>query len=66
MPNTTGLTEYILAVLTTDKTFIGGGGCHIFYLENNEQLQQKALLISKCVGGMVHGISEETLIVVKH
>lgn len=61
-----GIKEYILAILTTDKTVQGGGGCPIFYVENNDDLQQKALLISKSVGGMVHGISKETLIIVKH
>jgi len=61
-----GLSEYTLAVLTTDKNMSPVGGCPIFYADNDEDLQQKALLMSKCVSGMVHQITKGTLIIVKH
>ena len=61
-----GLSEYTLAVLTTDKNMSPVGGCPIFYADNDEDLQQKALLMSKCVSGMVHQITDEVLIVVRH
>ena len=61
-----GITEYSLAVITTDKSIQVGGGCPIFYANDNEDLQKKAMLMSKCVGGMVHAISDNTLIIVKH
>ena len=43
-----------------------GGGCPIFYADNNDDLQKKAMLMSKCVGGMVHALTDNILIVVKH
>ena len=61
-----GITEYSLAVITTDKNMQIGGGCPIFYADNNEDLQKKAMLMSKCVGGMVHALTDNILIVVKH
>ncbi|WP_420330405.1 capping complex subunit for YIEGIA, partial [Metaclostridioides mangenotii] len=42
------------------------GGCPIFYAKDENELQNKAMLISKCVGGMVHDMTNGTLIVVKH
>ena len=61
-----GITEYSLAIITTDNTLQVGGGCPIFYANDNDDLQNKAMLMSKCVGGMVHAISDNILIVVKH
>ena len=61
-----GITEYSLAVITTDKNLQIGGGCPIFYADNNDDLQKKAMLMSKCVGGMVHALTDNILIVVKH
>lgn len=61
-----GITEYSLAVITTDKNLQVGGGCPIFYASDNDDLQEKAMLMSKCVGGMVHAISDNILIIVKH
>lgn len=61
-----GLSEYTLAVLTTDKNMSPVGGCPIFYADNDDDLQQKALLMSKCVSGMVHQLAKGTLIIVKH
>ncbi|QJA09265.1 hypothetical protein HF520_09980 [Romboutsia sp. CE17] len=66
MGNNVGLNEFTLAVITTDKNMNPVGGCPIFYANDNDDLQNKALLMSKCVSGMVHQISEGTLIIVKH
>ncbi len=61
-----GITEYSLAIITTDKNLQVGGGCPIFYANDNDDLQNKAMLMSKCVSGMVHAISDNILIIVKH
>ena len=66
MGNNIGLNEYTLAIITTDKNMEPVGGCPIFYANDDEDLPNKALLMSKCVTGMVHQISKETLIIVKH
>lgn len=66
MGNNTSLTEYTLAILTTDKNLQSGGGCPIFHANDNKDLQHKAMLMAKSVGGMVHELTKGTLIVVKH
>ncbi|MEG0050830.1 MAG: hypothetical protein RR712_01515 [Terrisporobacter sp.] len=55
-----------MAVITTDKSMNTIGGCPIFYAKNDEELQKRAMLFAKCVNGMVHEITDEVLIVVKH
>lgn len=61
-----GLNEYTLAVITTNKEMKSVGGCPIFYAENEKDLQHKAMLMAKCVSGMVHDMTNGTLIIVKH
>lgn len=61
-----GLNDYTLAIITTDKNMQNSGGCPIFYANDNKDLQHKAMLMAKCVGGMVHDMTNGTLIVVKH
>lgn len=66
MGNNVGLNEYTLAIITTNKNMSPVGGCPIFYADDDKDLQNKALLMSKCVSGMVHQIEKGTLIIVKH
>lgn len=61
-----GINSYTLAVITTDKNMNVVGGCPIFYANDDDDLQNKAMLMAKCVDGMVHQISDEVLIVVRH
>ena len=61
-----GINSYTLAVITTDKNMNTSGGCPIFYANNDDDLQNKAMLMAKCVDGIVYQISDEILIVVKH
>lgn len=62
----TSMTEYTLGVITMDKNMKQIGGCPIFYAENEDELQHKAMLMAKNVGGMVHDMTKGTLIIVKH
>ncbi len=61
-----GLNEYTLAIITTNKDMKSGGSAPVFYANDNKDLQNKAMLMAKCVGGMVHDMTNGTLIVVKH
>ena len=61
-----GITDYTLGIITTDKNMEPVGGCPTIYANDNKDLQNKAMLIAKSVGGMVHAINKETLIIVKH
>lgn len=65
MGTNVGINEYTLAIITTNKN-MKSGGCPVFYAENNKDLQHKAMLMAKCVGGMVHDMTNGTLIIVKH
>ena len=56
-----GITDYTLGIITTDKNMKPVGGCPIIYANDNKDLQ-----MAKSVGGMVHAITKETLIIVKH
>lgn len=66
MGKNVGINSYTLAVITTDKNMNTVGGCPIFYANDDDDLQSKAMLMAKCVDGMVHQISDEVLIVVRH
>lgn len=55
-----------LAIITTDKNMNTIGGCPVFYANNDDELQKRAMLFAKCVNGMVHQITDEVLIVVRH
>lgn len=66
MGSNIGINEYTLAIITTDKSMTISGGCPIFYAQDNKELQKKAMLMAKSVGGMVHDMTNGTLIVVKH
>ena len=61
-----GITDYTLGIITTDKNMKTVGGCHTIYENDNKDLKNKDMLIAKSVGGMVHAINKETLIIVKH
>lgn len=55
----------ILAVITLSKENIAGGA-PIFVEPTKEKLQQTALTLEKILDAMVHELSEETLIIVRH
>lgn len=66
MGNDISINSYTLALITTDKNMNTVGGCPVFYAKDDDDLQKQALLVAKCMDGMVHQISEEVLIVVRH
>lgn len=56
----------ILAIVTTDKGQIGGGGVPFFYCQNADEQQQVAFTLEKCLDAVVHEITPNTMIIVKH
>lgn len=56
----------ILAIVTTDKEQIGGGGVPIFYCNNADEQQHIAFTLEKCLDAIVHEITSQTYIIVKH
>lgn len=60
-----GITDATLAIVTTDKE-MKSTNVPIFYAENEKELQERGLIISKTMGGMVHDVLHGTLIIVRH
>ena len=42
-----GITDYTLGIITTDKSMKTVGGCPIIYADDNDDLQNKAMLMAK-------------------
>ena len=57
------INDFTLAIITTDKNMTSSGG---FYASDDDDMQNKDMLMAKCVDGVVHEIAKETLIIVKH
>ncbi|RAT95108.1 hypothetical protein [Brevibacillus sp. Leaf182] len=55
----------ILAVITTNKDRIAGG-VPIFIESTTEKMQQTAFTLEKILDAMVHEVSDDTLIIVRH
>lgn len=55
----------IVSVVTLTKDKVAGGA-PIFIVETPEELQQTAFLLEKILNGMVHEITPQTLVIVRH
>ena len=60
-----GITDAVLAIVTMDKN-MKSASHPVFYVENQEELENRSLIISKTMGGMVHDVLNGTFIIVKH
>ncbi len=56
----------IVAVVTTDREAVGGGGAPIFYCRNEEERDQVAFMIGRLVDGMAHELANGAYIIVKY
>lgn len=54
-----------MAVITLQKEKIGGGA-PIFVVDTADDLQKVAFTLEKILNGMVHEITGETLVIVRH
>lgn len=59
------INSMILAAITTRKDAVAGG-VPIFYVENEEQMQEMAGTVANILDGMAHELINGTLIIVKH
>lgn len=55
----------IISVVTLTKDKVAGGA-PIFIVETPEELQQTAFILEKILNGMVHEITPQTLVIVRH
>ena len=59
------MTGVILAAITTNRDRIAGG-VPIFIESTTDLMQQTAFTLEKILDGMVHEVSADTLIIVRH
>jgi len=59
------MTSNILAVITLNKERITGA-VPIFVCSEHQEQQQIAFLLEKILDGMVHEVTADTLIIVRH
>lgn len=62
----TTIEKKILAVITTNKELILGGGAPVFMAVNQEEMQRTAFLLEKILDGMAHDLENNVLIIVRH
>lgn len=60
------VSEYILAIVTTDMTKIQGGGCPVFYAGDEEEKKKISLLLARALGGVVHDLENGIYFICKH
>lgn len=58
--------EYLLAIVTSKRDAVGGGGTPIFYAKDEEEQARLALYLARIVDGMVHDLGNGVYIIVKH
>lgn len=56
----------ILAIITTDASKTGGGGCPVFYAHDRQEQENMSLLIARITGGIVHDLENGVYIIVRH
>ncbi|HHV72061.1 MAG TPA: hypothetical protein GXX38_05550 [Clostridia bacterium] len=56
----------IMAVVTTNKDIIWGGGCPIIEATSFEEMERIALYLSRILDGAVHDLENGIYIIVKH
>lgn len=59
------LEKTILAIISTQRDNISGGA-PIFYVKDENELQQKAAVLEAILDGIAHEIDNSTFIVVRH
>jgi hypothetical protein len=59
------LDKQILAVITVDRDKVGGGA-PIFYAQDEEELLDTAVLISRIFGAAAHDLHNGVFVIVKH
>lgn len=55
----------ILAIVTVERTKVGGGA-PIFYAQDREELTELAFLLSRVLGASVHDLKNDVLVIIRH
>ncbi len=56
----------IVAIVTTKRELLQGGGAPVFIVDDHKELQQTALTLEKIMDAATHEVNASTLILVAH
>lgn len=56
----------IVAIITTKRDYVQGGGAPVFITENQETLQKLSMSIENIMDASAHELDPETMIIVIH
>ncbi len=62
----TGLSEYILAIVTCDMNKVKGGGCPVFLATEQQEQERISLYLARILGGVVHDLENGVYFICKH
>jgi len=62
----TGLSEFILAVVTRDMNKVKGGGCPVFLAADQQEQEKMSLYLARILGGVVHDLENGVYFICKH
>jgi hypothetical protein len=60
------LKHMILAIVTIDRSSVSGGSIPTFYANNDSELQQICIYLSRVLDGFTHSLENGTCFIVKH
>lgn len=61
-----GITDSIIAIITTDRSMISTTTVPVFYAKSEDEKERTALLVAKITMGMVHDLENGSYVIVKH
>lgn len=59
-------TNQIIAIVTTERQNLQGGGVPVFVTKSKETLQTISFTLEKTLDASAHEVDQETMIIVKH
>lgn len=60
------ISNYILAIVTTDPRKILPGSCPVFLTDNQEEQERTSLLLARILGGIVHDLENGIYFICRH
>lgn len=62
----TGITDYILAIVTLDASKVISGGCPVFMAYDQEEQEKISILLSRILGGIAHDLENGVYFICRH
>ena len=62
----TSISNYILAIVTTDEKKVLPGGCPVTLATDQEEQEKTSLLLARILGGIVHDLENGLYFICRH